>query len=107
MSRDRNLNLRMENLTQNKLCFQASDFNQWLALPPSLIFPMQSRNTINLKTKPRVFKEHDPILTMIKVGKMVMPCNQPILVKGTIKIFLILIIPIYRLFTIDIREELI
>ena len=55
MPRDRNLNLRMENLTKNKLCFQARDFKQRLALPPSLITPMQSRYAINLKTKPKVF----------------------------------------------------
>ena len=31
-------------------------------------------------------------------------CDQPILVRGTITIFLILIIPIYQLFTIDKRR---
>ena len=30
-------------------------------------------------------------------------CDQPISVRGTITIFLILIIPVYRLFTIDKR----
>ena len=37
-------------------------------------------------------------------GFFLMLCDQPILVRGTIKIFLILIIPIYRLFTIDKRR---
>ena len=38
------------------------------------------------------------------IGYIVKLCDQPILVRGTITIFLILIIPIYRLFTIDKRR---
>ena len=42
--------------------------------------------------------------TKPKKAYLLMLCDQPILVRGTITIFLILIIPIYWLFTIDKRR---
>ena len=46
----------------------------------------------------------DCILYRQTNGTLLMLCDQPILVRGTITKFLILIIPIYRLFTIDKRR---
>ena len=68
-----------------KYSFKSNDMSQW----------------VNVKLNQSTYD-----YIKLYIGYFLMLCDQPILVRGTIKIFLILIIPIYRLFTIDKRATL-